>query len=308
MTARERRTTWGLRRLYPASCGDTVAAASAPRFARARLPRTDPSSGAPRATDHPEPKTTRRFRSKAPRRFRRSVCRSTPASMPSVSGRPDALRRHGDAHESRARSEPCLPRGSRSRRRSARSARSRCSAITCRASAASRRSRPISATRSPPSFPTLDCFVARDERRRPAARVSRRASASRSPRATRLVPPRRRLPERQRRRRAVGAARVRHLRRQGRQPRPRAAARAAHADRDHAAHDPRGAESAPARAMDELARLSERLVVMSAHGAELLRDVHGVPRSQDRPHPARDPGRAVRRRRARTASASRASR
>jgi glycosyltransferase involved in cell wall biosynthesis len=30
-------------------------------------------------------------------------------------------------------------------------------------------------------------------------------------------------------------------------------------------------------AMDELTRLSERLVVMSAHGATLLRDVHGVP-------------------------------
>ena len=31
------------------------------------------------------------------------------------------------------------------------------------------------------------------------------------------------------------------------------------------------------RAMDELTRLSERLVVMSAHGAALLRKVHGVP-------------------------------
>ena len=31
------------------------------------------------------------------------------------------------------------------------------------------------------------------------------------------------------------------------------------------------------RAMDELTQLSERLVVMSAHGATLLREVHGVP-------------------------------
>ena len=30
------------------------------------------------------------------------------------------------------------------------------------------------------------------------------------------------------------------------------------------------------RVMDEIAQLSERLVVMSAHGAELLRDVYGV--------------------------------
>ena len=29
--------------------------------------------------------------------------------------------------------------------------------------------------------------------------------------------------------------------------------------------------------MDELTQLSERLVVMSAHGAALLREVHGVP-------------------------------
>jgi glycosyltransferase involved in cell wall biosynthesis len=33
-------------------------------------------------------------------------------------------------------------------------------------------------------------------------------------------------------------------------------------------------------AMDEITRLSERLVVMSAHGADLLQDVHGVPREK----------------------------
>ena len=42
-------------------------------------------------------------------------------------------------------------------------------------------------------------------------------------------------------------------------------------------------------AMDELTQLSERLVVMSAHGATLLRDVHGVPAAQDRSDPARHP-------------------
>lgn len=34
------------------------------------------------------------------------------------------------------------------------------------------------------------------------------------------------------------------------------------------------------RVMDELTRLSERLVVMSSHGAELLRNLHGVPASK----------------------------
>ena len=42
-----------------------------------------------------------------------------------------------------------------------------------------------------------------------------------------------------------------------------------------------GAPTLPQRAvMDEIIRLSERLVVMSAHGATLLRDVHGVSPSQ----------------------------
>ena len=36
-------------------------------------------------------------------------------------------------------------------------------------------------------------------------------------------------------------------------------------------------DSMQRRAMNEIARLSERLVVMSAHGAALLRNVHGVP-------------------------------
>ena len=42
-----------------------------------------------------------------------------------------------------------------------------------------------------------------------------------------------------------------------------AAARAAHADRDDAAHDPVGPNPRAAPVIDELARLSERLVVMS---------------------------------------------
>ena len=68
-----------------------------------------------------------------------------------------------------------------------------------------------------------------------------------------------------------------------------APARAAHAHRHDAAHDPRRARSrSSARVMDELVRLSERIVVMSEHGATLLREVHGVPERQDRPHPPRN--------------------
>ena len=61
-----------------------------------------------------------------------------------------------------------------------------------------------------------------------------------------LLPPRRRLLERERSRRPVAPARVRDLRRQGRQPCPDAAPRAADADRHHAPHDPRSAERSPA--------------------------------------------------------------
>ena len=60
--------------------------------------------------------------------------------------------------------------------------------------------------------------------------------------------------------------------------------------------------------MDELTRLSERLVVMSEHGASLLTSVHGVdPRKIDLiPHGIPDvPRRQVE---AKTSSASRASR
>ena len=91
------------------------------------------------------------------------------------------------------------------------------------------------------------------------------------------------------------AARVRDLRRQGRQPPPAAAARAAHADRDDAAHDPRHAESAPAagHGRDHRALGPPRGHDRGRRGA--------APRSarrrrgQDRRHPARDPERAVRR-------------
>ena len=47
-------------------------------------------------------------------------------------------------------------------------------------------------------------------------------------------------------------------------------------------------DPAQRRVMDEIVRLSERLVVMSDHAATLLRDVHGVPERRNRPHPPRD--------------------
>ncbi len=85
---------------------------------------------------------------------------------------------------------------------------------------------------------------------------------------------------------------------------PDAAARAAHADRDDAAHDPRRAEpaSAPRDGRAHRALRAPRGHERTA-APTLLREVHGVAADEDRPHPARHPGRAVRRR-ARISSAS----
>ena len=123
----------------------------------------------------------------------------------------------------------------------------------------------------------------------------------------RVLPARRRLPERQRRRRRVRAARVRHLRRQGRRARARAPARAAHADRHDAAHDPRASPDPVQRAvMDELvgpvgaARRHERRRRRAA-----ARRPRRRPR-EDRRHPARHSRRCPTAA-ARTSSASRAS-
>ena len=126
-------------------------------------------------------------------------------------------------------------------------------------------------------FSNADCFVLAMNDAGRQSRVSAAGPLRDRRERYRVVPPRRGFFERQQGRRRVRAARVRHLRRQGRQPPAHAPARTAHADRDDPSHHPRRAEFHAARAMNEIARLSERLVVMSAHGAALLHNVHGVP-------------------------------
>jgi len=72
------------------------------------------------------------------------------------------------------------------------------------------------------------------------------------------------------------AARIWDFRRQERELPTHSAPRAAYAYRhDVAYHRPR-TEPVQRQTMDELTRLSERLVVMSEYGAALLREVHGV--------------------------------
>ena len=160
------------------------------------------------------------------------------------------------------------------------------------------------------AHPEVECFVLAMNDRRPAPRLpAARPLRDRRERA-RLVPARRGLPQRQRGRRRLRAARVRHLRRQGRAPRPRAPARAADARssrrctrswrsrtplqrrRDGRAHVAVGA-----------ARRHER-----ARARRSCARCTACPRGQDRPHPARHPAPARSRAAARTGSASRASR
>ena len=97
------------------------------------------------------------------------------------------------------------------------------------------------------ALPDVDSFVLamNDAGRRHALSASRSVRDRRG--RPRLVPARGGFPERQSRRRAVRAARVRDLRRQGGRPRPRAPARAADADRDDASHRALGAQSGAAR-------------------------------------------------------------
>ena len=86
-----------------------------------------------------------------------------------------------------------------------------------------------------------------------------------------------RLPSLQHFRRRLPAARVRHLRRQGRQPHPGAPAGGPDAGRHDPAHRPDGAGPDQRRVMDELVRQSARLVVMTERGRAILQEIYGAP-------------------------------
>ena len=91
-------------------------------------------------------------------------------------------------------------------------------------------------------------------------------------------------------------ARVRHLRRAGRQPSAGFAARSADAGGDDAAHRAARAERRrSARSWSNSIALSNRFVVMAERGREILEKIYGVAAGQDRSDPARRPGHAVHR-------------
>ncbi len=93
----------------------------------------------------------------------------------------------------------------------------------------------------------------------------------------RLVPAGGRLPQLRQHRRRQPPARVRHLRRPGRQPRRPADARPADADRHDAAHRPPRPERRPAPGARQVTELSARLVVMSERARGFLREIYDVP-------------------------------
>ena len=102
------------------------------------------------------------------------------------------------------------------------------------------------------------------------------------------------FPQHQQPRRPQLAARVRHFRRAGRQPRAGAAARIAHAGCHHPAHPPARAQCGPA-ARD--AGIDRPLDAAGGDGGarppDAARDLPGAA-GQDRSHPPRHPGHPVR--------------
>ena len=90
----------------------------------------------------------------------------------------------------------------------------------------------------------------------------------------RFVSPRRRLPEHQQRRSGLPAARVRHLRRSGGQPHSRSCANCACPSSRRLHTILREPDPDQRRVLEEVAALSDRVVVMSERGAEFLHEIY----------------------------------
>ena len=104
-----------------------------------------------------------------------------------------------------------------------------------------------------------------------------------------------RLPELRQRRRRLPAARVRHLRRAGRQPPPgllRDLRMPVVTTLHTVLREPNADQR---RVMQELIALLDRVVVMTERGRPMLQEIYQASAGQDRPHPARHPRHAVRR-------------
>ena len=158
-------------------------------------------------------------------------------------------------------------------------------------------------------YPGSDCFVRAGQRRPAGVRLSAGGAVRDRGAGARFVPAGGRLPQFRQYRHRLPAARVRHLRRPGRQPHPRLAARPADADRHDAAH-----RAARARRRAAPGALPDRRAVGPA-GRDVRARPHlparylRRPGGQDRPDRPRHPRHAVRRSRisTRTSSASRGS-